>query len=211
MPPRRSTRNKSTNINATTTSGNTDNPPELASALSLPLKKGKKESTVEESEGNSAKKRKGKKGRGCKSATQCIAEDASASSPVKLTRAEQNIVDDGTSVAPPKRICNAVAPVATSGRIRRSEVLDNESTESENANEDTSAGENASNNPSDDSGSEIEEVSSKHNKSNEDTGNQTSKDTHKKDSEDTGNQTSKDTCNKSNENTDQQGCPQQEQ
>ncbi|KAF8991273.1 hypothetical protein BDQ17DRAFT_1433213 [Cyathus striatus] len=52
-----------------------------------------------------------------------------------------------------------------------------------------------------DSGSEIEEVSSKHNKSNEDTGNQTSKDTHNKDSEDTSNQTSKDTCNKSNEDT----------
>ncbi|KAF8987726.1 hypothetical protein BDQ17DRAFT_1334888 [Cyathus striatus] len=143
----RSTRNKSTNINATTTSGNTDNPPEPSNTRKHTIsstegttqpakKKGKKESTVEEeSEGNSAKKRKGKKGRGCKSATQHIAEDA----------------------------------------------------KSENANEDTSAGENASNNPSDDSGSEIEEVSSKHNKSNEDTGNQTSKNTHNKDSEDTGN------------------------
>ncbi|KAF8987059.1 hypothetical protein BDQ17DRAFT_1335243, partial [Cyathus striatus] len=116
-----------------------------------------------------------------------------AGSPVKLTRAEQNIVDDGTSVAPPKWICNAAVSllpasetqIATSGCIHHSEVLENESTESEIVNEDTSAGENASNNSSDSSGSEFEELSSKHKKSNEDTGNKTSK------HEDTGNQTSK--------------------
>ncbi|KAF8992086.1 hypothetical protein BDQ17DRAFT_1332519 [Cyathus striatus] len=156
MPPRRSTGNKSTNINATTTSGNTDNPPEPSNTRKRTVsstegttqpakKKGKKESTVEEeSEGNSAKKRKGKKGRGHKSATQHIAEDASASSPVKLTRAEQNIIDDGTSVAPPKQICNAVAPVATSGHTGNQTSKDTR------------------------------------NKSNEDTGDQTSKDTHKR-------------------------------
>ncbi|KAF8994220.1 hypothetical protein BDQ17DRAFT_1431160 [Cyathus striatus] len=154
-------------------------------------------------------KKKGKKDSQNKSATQHITEDARAGSPVKLTRAEQNIVDDGTSVAPPKQICNAAVSllpasetqVATSGHIHCSEVLENESTESENINEDTSAGENASNDSSDSSGSEFEEVSSKHNKSNEDTGNKTSKDTHNKGSEDTGNQTSKNAHNRSSENT----------
>ncbi|KAF9002668.1 hypothetical protein BDQ17DRAFT_1326449 [Cyathus striatus] len=119
MPPCRSTRNKSTSVNATTISGNTDNSPEPSNACKRAVssteaatqpakKKGKKDTTVdEESKGNNAKKRKGKKGRGCKSATQCITEDAKAGSPVKLTRAEQNTVDDGTSVAPPKQIRNA--------------------------------------------------------------------------------------------------------
>ncbi|KAF8981198.1 hypothetical protein BDQ17DRAFT_1438547 [Cyathus striatus] len=221
MSPRRSTRNKSTSVNATTISGNTDNSPEPSNArkhavssteaaTQLAKKKGKKDTTVdEESEGNNAKKTKGKKGRGCRSATQHITEDARAGSPVKLTRAEQNIVDDGTSVAPPKQIHNAAVSllpasetqIATSGHICRSEVLENESTESEIVNEDTSAGENASNNSSDSSGSEFEEVSSKHKKSNEDTGNKTSKDTHNKGTEDTGNQTSKGTHYKGSEDT----------
>ncbi|KAF8987313.1 hypothetical protein BDQ17DRAFT_1335131 [Cyathus striatus] len=69
MPPRRSTRNKSTSVNATTISGNTDNSPEPSNACKCavssteaatqPAKK-----KDEESEGNNAKKRKGNKGRG---------------------------------------------------------------------------------------------------------------------------------------------------
>ncbi|KAF8990783.1 hypothetical protein BDQ17DRAFT_1333240 [Cyathus striatus] len=52
--------------------------------------------------GNDTQKKKGKKGKGRKSAMQHIAEDSQAAPPVKLTNAEQNIIDDGTSVAPPK-------------------------------------------------------------------------------------------------------------
>ncbi|KAF9004387.1 hypothetical protein BDQ17DRAFT_1325749 [Cyathus striatus] len=80
-------------------------------------------------------------------------DNSQAAPPVKLTNAEQNIIDDGTSVAPPKRIRDATISLvpatqtlsATSGRIRRSEILETESTESEstetdNNNENTTTG-----------------------------------------------------------------------
>ncbi|KAF8998714.1 hypothetical protein BDQ17DRAFT_1428306 [Cyathus striatus] len=162
MPPCRSAGNKSTSVNATTISGNTDNSPEPSNA--------------------------------CKHA---VSSTEAATQPAKKKgkKDKQNIVDDGTSVAPPKQIRNAAVSLlpASETQIATSGVSVA-----------LSAGENASNNSSDSSGSEFEEVSSKHKKNNEDTGNKTSKDTHNKGSEDTGNQTSKTSKgnhNESNENT----------
>ncbi|KAF8987364.1 hypothetical protein BDQ17DRAFT_1335101 [Cyathus striatus] len=145
MPPRRSPRKKSTSDNAKPappksrkrTISSTD------STMQPATKKGKK---VDEGLGETdTRKNKGKKGKGCKSAMQHIAEDLKATPPVTLTPAEQNIIDDGTSVAPPKCIRDAVISLvpavkpsgATSGRIRHSEPQYTESTDDEDGNSDS--------------------------------------------------------------------------
>ncbi|KAF8993149.1 hypothetical protein BDQ17DRAFT_1331893 [Cyathus striatus] len=148
MPPRRSTRNKSTSDSA-------NNPPAPAKphkraisstdpTMQPDKKKGKKANKVDEGLGEETDttKKRGKKGKGRKTAMQCIAEDLKATSPVTLTSAEQNIIEDGTSVVPPKCIHDAVislvpAPKSsgtTSGRIRHPEPHYIESTEDEDSN-----------------------------------------------------------------------------
>ncbi|KAF8999257.1 hypothetical protein BDQ17DRAFT_1328342 [Cyathus striatus] len=179
MPPRRSARNQSTKDNVDKTNARKHTISSTDPTTQPAKKKGRKGGNVDEgqggndtqgndtqgndtqgndtqgndTQGNDTQKKKGKKGKGRKSAMQHIAEDSQAAPPVKLTNAEQNIIDDGTSVAPPKQIHDATISLvpatqtlsATSGRIHCSEILETESTESEstetdNNNENTTTG-----------------------------------------------------------------------
>ncbi|KAF8976643.1 hypothetical protein BDQ17DRAFT_1339541 [Cyathus striatus] len=104
-------------------------------------KKGKKANKVDEGLGGETDttKKRGERGKGHKTAMQCIAEDLKATSPVTLTSVEQNFIEDGTSVAPPKHLHDAVISLVpatkpsgtTSGHIWRPEPHYIESTEDE--------------------------------------------------------------------------------
>ncbi|KAF8991261.1 hypothetical protein BDQ17DRAFT_1466016 [Cyathus striatus] len=109
---------------------------------------------------------------------QRIAEYSQAAPPVKLTNAEQNIINDGTSVAPPNLVTATQTLGATSGHIRCSEIQETESTESE----DKSGEEDKSAKNKDESGEEDKFAENENEFVEEDTGNQSKENTANKSS-----------------------------
>ncbi|KAF8986826.1 hypothetical protein BDQ17DRAFT_1436022 [Cyathus striatus] len=226
MPPRRSARNQSTKDNVDKTNARKHTISSTDPTTQPAKKKGRKGGNVDEgqggndtqgndTQGNDTQKKKGKKGKGRKSAMQRIAKDSQAAPPVKLTNAEQNIIDNGTSVAPPKRIRDATISLvpatqtlsATSGHIHRSEILETESTESEstetdNNNENTTTGNAGNDSSNSESGEEDTANQSKVNTPNKSSDNSSNNDSDNEfEEEDTVNQSKEDNYNHSNEIT----------